>query len=150
MKEANLHTDGACSRKRGCAGGWSAILVYRDHELELSGSESKTTHNRMELRAVIEGLRALEEPCRVSVYSDSMYVVKAFTEARLARWERRGWKTVNRTPVLNQDLWEELSAEADLHEITWSWVKGHDGDIYNERADALATAACAIVSPPPP
>ena len=149
MKEVDLYTDGACSRKRGGAGGWSAILVYRDHERELSGSEPKTTHNRMELRAVIEGLRALEEPCRVSVYSDSTYVVKAFKEDRLAGWERRGWKTVNRKPVLNQDLWEELLTQADLHEVTWSWVKGHDGDIYNERADALATAACATISPPP-
>lgn len=113
----------------------------------MSGSEPATTHNRMELRAVIEGLRALAEPCRVSVYSDSTYVVKAFNEERLAGWERLGWKTVNRKPVLNQDLWKELLTQVALHEVTWSWVKGHDGNIYNERADALATAACATLSP---
>jgi ribonuclease HI len=90
VNEVDLYTDGACSRKRGGAGGWSAILVYRDHERELSGGEPKTTHNRMELRAVIEGLRTLEQPCRVSIYSDSTYVVDAFRKGRLAGWERRG------------------------------------------------------------
>jgi ribonuclease HI len=149
MKEVDLYTDGAWSRKRGGAGGWGAILVDRDRDRELSGGEPKTTQNRMELRAVIEGLRALEEPCRVSVYADSTYVVKAFTEDRLAGWVRRGWKKANRKPVLNQGLWEELLTQSDLHEVTWSWVKGHDGNIYNERADALAKAACATISPPP-
>ena len=139
----DLYTDGACSRKRGGVGGWSAVLVYPSHTRELSGCEEKTTHNRMELRAVIEGLRALEEPANVAVYSDSTYVVKAFTENRLAVWQRRGWQTVNRTPVLNRDLWVELLTQTRLHDVTWSWLKGHNGDTYNERADALATAACS-------
>jgi ribonuclease HI len=148
MKEVSLYTDGAYSRKRG-TGGWGAILVDVNHERELSCSEPDTTHNRMELRAVIEGLRALKEPCRVSVYSDSEYVVKAFNEDRLAKWKRRGWKTENRKPVLNKDLWEELLTQVERHYVTWSWVKGHAGNIYNERADALATAAYASITPHP-
>jgi ribonuclease HI len=142
MNEVDLYTDGAWSRKRG-VGGWGAILVDDDDERELSGGEPKTSQNRMELRAAIEGLRALTEPCRVSVYSDSRYVVNPFNKDWLAEWERRGWKTTKRKPVLNKDLWEELLTQAEIHEVTWSWVKGHDGNIYNERAHALATAACA-------
>jgi ribonuclease HI len=142
MKEVSLHTDGACSGNPG-PGGWGAILVYGDHERKLSGSERKTTNNRMELRAVIEGLRALKEPCRVSVYSDAQYIVNAFNKDWFAGWQSRGWKTVKRKPVLNKDLWEELLAQAEHHEATWAWVEGHAGNIYNERAHALAVAACA-------
>jgi ribonuclease HI len=117
--------------------------VYGDRERKLSGGEPKTTNNRMELRAVIEGLRALKEPCRVSVFSHSQYVVKAFNEDWFAGWERRGWTKVNRRPVRNKDLWEELRIQAEHHAVTWEWVEGHAGSIYNERAHALAAAACA-------
>jgi ribonuclease HI len=147
MKEVRLYTDGAWSPKRG-VGGWGAILVYDDDERELSDGEPNTSQNRMELRAAIEGLRALTEPCRVSVVADSTYVVNPFTKGWLAEWERRGWKKANRKPVLNQHLWEELLIQVERHQVTWSWVRGHDGHAYNERAHALATAACATVSPP--
>jgi ribonuclease HI len=115
LKEVALYTDGSCSGNPG-PGGWGVILVYGDHERTLSGSESKTTNNRMELRAVAEGLRALTEPCRVSVYSDSRYVVNAFNKDWFAMWERNGWKTVSRKPVRNKDLWEELRTQIPLLE----------------------------------
>lgn len=118
-----------------------AILVYVGHERTLSGGEPKTTNNRMEQRAVIEGLRALKEPCRVEVYSDSKYVVSAFVKDWFSMWERNGWKSASRKPVRNKDLWEELLTQAEIHEVTWSWVPGHTGNVYNERAHALATAA---------
>lgn len=131
-----LFTDGACSGNPG-PGGWGAILRYKGVEKELSGGEPQTTNNRMELRAVIEGLNMLKRPCRVDVYTDSQYVQKGISEW-LAGWKRRGWKTADRKPVKNEDLWRVLDAAAAPHQVRWHWVRGHAGHPENERADALA------------
>jgi ribonuclease HI len=139
-KRIELHTDGACSGNPG-RGGWAAILVYGKHERELSGSEAGTTNNRMELRAVIEGLRAVREPCRVTVYSDSKYVINAFAQGWIETWQQRGWRKKDNKPVLNPDLWQELLVEVARHEVVWEWVAGHSGNRYNERCDLLAVAA---------
>jgi ribonuclease HI len=141
VKEVALHTDGSCFINPG-PGGWAAILVYGEHERELSGGDPETTNNRMELLAVIEGLRALKEPCRVTVYSDSQYVVKAFADDWIAGWKRRGWKNAKKEPVLNRELWEILIEEVERHQVEWVWVQGHAGDAYNERCHELAVAAC--------
>lgn len=131
-----LFTDGACSGNPG-PGGWGAILRFRDTEKELCGGEPATTNNRMELRAVIEGLNALKRPCVVEVWTDSQYVQKGITEWMRA-WKVRGWKTADKKPVKNEDLWRALDAAAGRHRVTWHWVKGHAGHPENERADALA------------
>jgi ribonuclease HI len=143
-KRVEVHTDGACSPNPG-RGGWAAVVVYGPHERELSGSEPNATNNRMELRAVIEGLRALREPCRVTIYSDSRYVINAFEKGWVKEWQGRAWKKKDGKPVLNPDLWQELLVEVDRHEveceIEWKWVEGHRGNAYNERCDSLAVAA---------
>ncbi len=131
-----LYTDGACSGNPG-PGGWGAILRYKGVEKELSGGEPLTTNNRMELRAVIEGLTMLKRPCQVDVYTDSQYVQKGISEW-LAGWKRRGWKTADKKPVKNEDLWRGLEAAAAAHQVRWHWVRGHAGHPENERADALA------------
>ncbi len=136
MKKVILYTDGACSGNPG-PGGWGAVLIYGDHEKDLSGAQSDTTNNRMEMMAVIEGLRALKDSCEVAIYTDSTYVMKGITEW-MAGWKARGWKTAAKKPVKNKDLWLELEAEVNRHTIDWNWVKGHAGDKYNERADVLA------------
>jgi ribonuclease HI len=136
VKRIELHTDGACSGNPG-RGGWAAILVYGRHERALSGSEPTTTNNRMELMAVIEGLRALKEPCQVTIYSDSQYVVNAFAKGWIADWQRRDWRKKNGDLVVNPDLWQQLLAEVAGHEIEWQWVEGHTGNPYNERCDRL-------------
>lgn len=136
-----LFTDGACSGNPG-PGGWGAILRYKGVEKELSGGEPQTTNNRMELRAVIEGLNMLKRPCRVDVYTDSQYVQKGISEW-LAGWKRRGWKTADRKPVKNEDLWRALDAAAAPHQVRWHWVRGHAGHPENERADALARKGLA-------
>lgn len=138
MKKVTLYTDGACSGNPG-PGGWGAVLIYGDHEKDLSGGEKDTTNNRMEMLAVIEGLRALKGACEVSIYTDSTYVMKGMTEW-LAGWKAKGWKTASKKPVKNKDLWLELEAELARHKVDWNWVKGHAGDEYNERADQLAYA----------
>lgn len=140
MREVEIYTDGACSGNPG-PGGWAAILVYGPHEKELSGYETSTTNNRMELRAAIEGLQALKEPCRVKLYSDSAYVVNAFRQGWLARWQRTGWRTADRQPVENRDLWERLLELVAVHQVEWRKVRGHAGHAYNERCDLLARAA---------
>jgi ribonuclease HI len=137
-----VNCDGSCSGNAG-PGGWSAILVYGVHERVLTGSEPHTTNNRMELTAAIEGLRALREPCSVTVRSDSRYVVDAFAKGWIERWVRSGWRNAKREPVSNRELWESLLAEAGRHDVAWQWVEGHAGDAYNERCDALAVAAAA-------
>jgi len=131
-----IYTDGACRGNPG-PGGWGALLSFGDHEKELFGGEAETTNNRMELMAAIQGLSALKRGCRVDLFTDSQYVRLGITQW-LENWKRKGWKTANRKPVKNQDLWQALDSEAARHEIHWHWVKGHAGDEGNERADALA------------
>ena len=134
-----IYTDGACRGNPG-PGGWGAVLISGDHQRELSGAESATTNNRMELLAVIESLRALRRRVRARVYTDSQYVRLGITEW-LKGWKARGWRTADRKPVKNQDLWEQLDALAAGHELDWHWVKGHSGIRGNERCDELANAA---------
>ena len=136
MKQVRAFTDGACSGNPG-PGGWGAVLQFGDHERELHGGAPDTTNNRMELTAAIEALRALSEPCRVSLTTDSTYVKDGITQW-LANWKRNGWKTAAKKPVKNQDLWQALDRESSRHEIDWCWVKGHSGHPENERADRLA------------
>lgn len=138
--EVELWADGACSGNPG-PGGWAAVLRYGEHVRELSGSDPETTNNRMELTAVIEGLRALNRPSRVAVHVDSAYVERAFTDGWIDRWRRSHWTTAGRTPVKNRDLWEALAAEVERHQVTWRRVKGHAGVAWNERADRLACEA---------
>lgn len=139
MKKITIYTDGACKGNPG-PGGWGAIMLYNDHERELSGFEADTTNNRMEMKAVIEGLKALSEKCEVTIYTDSTYVMKGMQEW-LPGWRARGWKTASKKPVKNKDLWIELDEQVNKHKTSWQWVKGHNGDPMNERADALAVAA---------
>ncbi len=138
MKEVSLYTDGACRGNPG-PGGWGAILVYGKHERELSGGERETTNNRMELMAAISGLEALKERCSVTLYSDSKYLTDAYLEGWVESWREHGWRR-GREPLKNPDLWERLSRLTDYHEVSFVWVKGHNGHSYNERCDALATA----------
>lgn len=136
MTSVELFTDGACSGNPG-PGGWGAILRWMDTEKEFSGGEAGTTNNRMEMMAVIAGLCALKRPCRVDVYTDSQYVQKGITQW-VAGWKARGWKTADKKPVKNEDLWRRLDELAARHDVTWHWVRGHAGHPENERADALA------------
>lgn len=133
-----MYTDGACKGNPG-PGGWGVWLKSGDHERELFGGELNTTNNRMELKAVIEGLSALKKPCTVALYLDSQYVRKGITEW-IKGWKAKGWKTASKQPVKNAELWKELDAlvEDSGHTIEWRWVKGHSGDVGNERADMLA------------
>jgi ribonuclease HI len=135
-----LWTDGACSGNPG-PGGWAAILRKGDRVKEISGGEPLTTNNRMELRSVIEGLRALNKaPVDVEIHLDSSYVEKAFTSDWISKWAANGWRTAGKQPVKNQDLWEDLIVEVAKHNVSWVLVKGHDGVELNERADELAVA----------
>ena len=136
-----IFTDGACSGNPG-PGGWGAVLRYGAVEKELSGGESATTNNRMELMAAIAALEALKRPCRVTLYTDSTYLRDGITKW-LPSWKARGWKTAAKEPVKNVDLWQRLEAAAARHEIDWHWVRGHAGHPENERADALARGAIA-------
>lgn len=131
-----LYTDGACSGNPG-PGGWGVILRMGGHEKELFGGEPDTTNNRMEMMAVIEGLRALKRSVRADIYTDSQYVMKGMNEW-IHGWKARGWKTSAKEPVKNVDLWQALDKECARHELKWHWVKGHAGHAENERADALA------------
>ena len=135
-RKVEIHTDGACSGNPG-PGGWGAVLRWNGHCKELWGGEPATTNNRMELRAVIEALRALRRAVPVAIYTDSQYVQKGITEW-LPQWTRRGWRTAAGKPVANQDLWQELDALAARFPVEWHWVRGHSGDEGNERADELA------------
>ncbi len=134
-----IYTDGACSGNPG-PGGWAAILRFGPHEKVLQGGASLTTNNRMELRATIAAFQALTRPCVAEVHTDSEYVKKGITEW-LPGWIRNGWRTKNKLPVKNQDLWRALHAAIRPHRVTWHWVKGHAGDEFNERADELAVSA---------
>ena len=137
MKEVSLYTDGACRGNPG-RGGWGAILVYGSFEKELSGGERVTTNNRMELTAAIEGLSALKEPCSVKLYSDSKYLVDAFTQGWVYGWRDKGWRR-GKEELKNPDLWERLFELTNIHNVEFIWVKGHNGHSYNERCDELAT-----------
>lgn len=143
-----LYTDGGCIGNPG-PGGWAAILRYGAHTKELSGRYQQTTNNRMELRAAIEGLEALARPCAVEIYTDSEYVRDGITQWVL-NWQRNGWRTANKKPVKNQDLWRRLLKAIDFHApaggVTWHWTRGHAGDALNERADTLANQAARSVS----
>ncbi len=134
-----LYTDGACRGNPG-PGGWGAYLLYGDARKKLRGAEAETTNNRMELSAVIYGLRALKRPCRVELNTDSKYVLQGITEW-LPGWKKNGWKTAAKKPVKNSELWQQLDAEAERHQIDWHWVKGHSGVPGNEIADQLANQA---------
>ena len=138
MKTVNIYTDGACKGNPG-AGGWSAILECDGYEKELCGGERATTNNRMELTAAIEGLKALKSECRVILYSDSQYLVNAINKGWLESWKQKGWKKADKSPVLNDDLWKELDKLLSKYKTEFVWVRGHDGHIYNERCDALAS-----------
>ena len=138
-REVEIFTDGACRGNPG-PGGWGAILVHGEVEKELTGAEGHTTNNRMELMAAIAGLEALKAACRVDLYTDSTYVQKGITEW-LPGWKAKGWKTADKKPVKNVDLWQRLEEAAARHDVRWHWVRGHDGHDYNERADLLARGA---------
>jgi ribonuclease HI len=135
----DVFTDGACSGNPG-PGGWGAILRYGEHEKEISGGEAQTTNNRMELTAVIRALATLTKHSQVFVHTDSRYVMDGITQW-LPRWKKNGWKTADKKPVKNDDLWRELDAECARHEVSWRWVKGHSGHTENDRADQLAREA---------
>jgi ribonuclease HI len=134
-----IHTDGACSGNPG-PGGWGAVLRWRGKEKELSGAEPLTTNNRMELMAAIAALEALKRPMEVRLWTDSQYLRQGISEW-LPAWRARGWRTADKKPVKNQDLWERLDAAQARHQVEWRWLKGHAGHAENERADALARAA---------
>lgn len=133
-----LYTDGSCKGNPG-PGGWGALLEFGEHAKELNGGESPTTNNRMELTAVIEGLRALNRSCQITIVTDSTYVKDGITKW-IVNWKRNGWQTKARKPVKNKDLWEALDVELSTHDVSWEWVKGHAGHPGNERADQLANA----------
>lgn len=132
----NIWTDGACKGNPGL-GGWGALLRYGPHKKEIFGGEADTTNNRMELLAVIRALEMLKRPCLVTVHTDSQYVQKGMLEW-MSGWKARGWRTANKKPVKNADLWQQLDELAQRHDLQWQWVRGHAGDIGNERADVLA------------
>ncbi len=137
--EVDIYTDGACSGNPG-PGGWAAILKVGVHEKEISGFSADTTNNRMELTAAIEALKALNKPCRVKLYSDSAYLVKAFNENWIVNWQKNGWRNATKQPVSNSELWQELLTLNQIHQIEWIWVKGHANNEYNNRCDRLAVA----------
>ena len=137
MKTVTLYTDGACSGNPG-PGGWGAILEYKGHEAEFSGGEENTTNNRMELTAVIQGLKALKEPCTVELYSDSKYVIDALEKGWAEGWQKRGWIKSDKKPALNPDLWETLLELSRVHTLRYHWIKGHADNPKNNRCDELA------------
>ncbi len=143
-----IYTDGACLGNPG-PGGWAALLRWNGREKALVGAASRTTNNRMELRAAIEGLRALKKPCEVHIYTDSEYLRKGITQW-IHNWRRNGWRTAGKKPVKNQDLWRALLEAMKPHEVHWEWVKGHAGHEENERVDRLAAEAARTKAPSAP
>lgn len=139
MDRVVVHTDGACRGNPG-PGGWGAILASNGHEKELYGAERDTTNNRMELMAAIRAIEALKRPCDVTLTTDSEYLKKGITQW-LEQWKRRGWKTADKKPVKNIDLWQRLEQAIDSHQLHWKWIRGHSGHPENERADQLANRA---------
>jgi len=144
MKRVQVITDGACLGNPG-PGGWAAIIRYNDKKKELYGCESHTTNNRMELKAAVMGLSALNQECEVEIITDSAYLKNGITQW-IANWKRNGWKTSEKKPVMNQDLWQELDEQNQRHRTIWSWTKGHASHEDNNRADELATAAARAQS----
>ena len=142
MKHVNVYTDGACSGNPG-PGGWGAVLEYNGQRREMSGGERETTNNRMELTGVIEALRALKEPCDVTLVSDSKYVIDALTKGWARSWRARGWVKSDKKPALNSDLWAVLLELCERHTVHCQWIKGHAGHPENERCDAMAGAEAA-------
>lgn len=140
MKKVEIFTDGACQGNPG-PGGWGAILRYNGYEKEISGGESNTTNNRMELCGVIEALNLLKEPCDIIIYSDSKYVCDAISKGWATKWQSNGWRKSNNSPALNYDLWEKLLTLINKHKFSIVWIKGHAGHPENERCDRLAVAA---------
>ena len=134
-----IYTDGACSGNPG-PGGWGSVLLYNGHRREMSGGERQTTNNRMELMAVIQALEVLKRPCDVTLHTDSTYVMKGMTEW-LENWKRRNWRTADKKPVKNVELWQRLEKAIHRHDVQWRWVRGHSGVPENERADELARRA---------
>lgn len=139
MKKLDIYTDGACSGNPG-KGGWGAVLVYKGAEKEISGAEKQTTNNRMELTAVIKALQLLKEPCEVNLTTDSKYVCDAVNKGWVYGWKKKGWIKSDKKPALNVDLWKELLEQLEIHDVTFNWVKGHNGHPYNERCDKLAVS----------
>jgi len=139
MDHVEIFTDGACSGNPG-PGGWGVVMRAKNSEKELAGAEKDTTNNRMEMMAVIAGLEALKRPCKVTVTTDSQYVMKGMTEW-LPGWKAKNWRTASKQPVKNADLWQRMEAAAAKHQLEWQWVRGHTGHAENERADQLAVAA---------
>lgn len=139
MKQVDIYTDGACSGNPG-PGGWGVVLKYGDVVKELSGGDFITTNNKMEMTAVIKGLSALKEPCDVNLYTDSQYIVNSINKNWIWDWQKRGWKKSNNEQVKNIDLWKQILELMDIHNVTFIWVKGHNGHPENERCDGLATS----------
>ena len=139
MNKVTIYTDGACSGNPG-KGGWGAILIYAKEKKYMSGSKQLTTNNQMELTATIEALKAILKPSNIALYTDSQYVKNGIT-SWIFNWKKNGWKTANKKPVANKDLWIELEKYVEFHSVNWFWVKGHSGDHYNEMADELAVKA---------
>jgi len=140
VKKITIYTDGACSGNPG-PGGWGAVLIYGEKRMEISGYEPETTNNRMEITAAIRALEKLKIPCRVKLYSDSAYLVKAFQDRWIVNWQRRNWIKSDKKPVENRDLWENLLCVMQSHEVEWIKVKGHASNVENNRCDQLATGA---------
>ena len=145
MKKVTIYTDGSCEGNPG-RGGWAAILRYNKKDRVLTGGSLQTTNNRMEMTAALKALQLLKEPCAVKLHTDSQYLRRAFTDGWLHRWHSNGWLTSNKQPVKNQDLWKDLWSEAQKHEVQWIKVKAHANNKLNNRADALAVAACQDVA----
>ena len=140
MKKVTVYTDGACSGNPG-PGGWGAILMYNENKKEISGAEKETTNNIMEITAVLEALKLLKEECEVKIYSDSAYVVNAFNQGWIYNWRKNNWKTANKEPVKNKELWEKLYELTQKHKVEFIKVKGHSDNEYNNRCDYLAKSA---------
>lgn len=140
IPSVEIYTDGACSGNSGI-GGWASVLLYKQHKKELYGNDKETTNNRMELTAVIEALKALKRPCNVTLYSDSKYVIDSINKHWVYKWEANNWIKSDRKPALNTDLWKELLTLLEVHRVKFVWVKGHNGNEYNERCDELAVNA---------
>ncbi|PIB90416.1 ribonuclease HI [Caulobacter sp. FWC2] len=143
--KVTIYTDGACKGNPG-PGGWGAILFYGDKKKEICGGEPATTNNRMELMGAISALELLNRPCKVELHTDSQYVMKGIQEW-IKGWKARGWKTADKSPVKNDDLWKRLDAARERHDVDWRWVKGHAGHPLNERADALANEGLRKANP---
>jgi ribonuclease HI len=148
LKQVTIYTDGACDPNPG-PGGFGVVLIHNGHRKELSGGFRRTTNNRMELMAAIKGLEALKEPCQVTLYSDSEYLVRAMTEGWAQRWKTRGWRRSHKEPALNPDLWDRLLALCQAHQVEFVWVRGHAGVRENERCDFLSSRALRGTDLPP-